>query len=75
MTNLERVRRERGQSLRALADDVGCSYNTLFNYERYGRRPFVALIRNGLEEVTGYPISVLLSHDPKLLERTEATSE
>ena len=72
MTPLQVVRVERGYSLRALAEKIGCSYNAIHTWERGRCRPRAETARR-LEKELGLPLSVLLPERPgpsrKLLQR------
>lgn len=60
MTNLHRVRLDRGYSLRDLAALVGCSYTAVHGWERGHHAPQP---RHGarLRDVLGLPLDLLLA--------------
>ena len=58
MNALYRLRLARGQSLRQLAADVGCSYETIRRLER-GQASAFPRTRAALERVLGVPFHVL----------------
>ncbi len=73
MTNLKRLRTKRGLSLRALADRANVSYQTVWNWERGQTYP-THWNWPGLEAATGYPVTVLMSDDPALIQNEESAA-
>lgn len=60
MKNLKRIRLERGLSLRALARQVGCSYNAIHTWEHGTARPQPRNAK-ALREALGVPLDLLLA--------------
>lgn len=60
-TALNRLRLARGQSLRQLAADVGCSYETIRRLERGHTTEAFPSTRVALERVLGVPYEVLIA--------------
>lgn len=63
MTNLERIRRGRGQTQPEIANAIGCSTPTICRYERGHSLPN-RILGNRLEALCGASVEALLSHDP-----------
>ena len=60
MTMMHRLRLARGQTLRALAADVGCSYETIRLLESGAHTRTTPRVREGLERALGLPLEALL---------------
>lgn len=64
------MRTARGLSLRALAEQLRCSYQAPHAWEQRKNRPTL-IFRDQLERVLGYSADVLLSDDPALLNEND----
>ena len=57
--NVRRVRREKGMTLEALADEVGLAYTYVGQIERGQRNPTLSVVERVAEALAVTPISLL----------------
>lgn len=64
ITNLQRIRIDAGYTMRALGEELGCTYGAVYAWEHAKARPYPAVGKR-LRDFFDLPLDVLLAPAPE----------